>query len=153
MTLTLVWSHPYALTSLEEHRAFFDQFRPPLYPNVSHNGVFPTITPEKHSNFGQSLKGTDRVNWIQVAFAQYYKNLSFRILVAPFLCANLPSTTCIFRSVLAAAVNSISDNIYSYSPHHYSNGVLQLKVTEFHQSSSPVLASPTLRLITAISAT
>ena len=109
---TLYQRHPSARTSIEEHQAFFDQGRTLLDHTIFYNEVFPTITPEKPSNFGQSLKIPDRVNYIKGVFAQYDKNSAFDILTDAFPCVNLPITTCILHSVLSPAINNISDNIY-----------------------------------------
>ena len=92
VTLTLSRRHIYELTSLEEHRAFFDKDRPLLEPTISHHEVFPTITPDKTSNFGQSLKVPGRVNWIKGDFEKYDKNSAFGLLAASFTRANLPRT-------------------------------------------------------------
>ena len=126
MTLTLVWSHPYALTSLEEHRAFFDQGRPLLEPTIHHHEVFSTITPEKHSIFFQALKGSKWVNSIKGAYAQYYNNSTFGILTNTFIHENLPRTTRILLSVISPDIKKISDNIYHYFPLHCANGEPQV---------------------------
>ena len=151
--LTLALRHTYSLTSLEKYHAFFDQCRPLLEPTIFHDEVFSAITPEKTSNFGQTLKGPDWVNWIKVSLAQYDNNSTFGILSAPFPYSNLTITTRVLWSVLAPYIKNISDNIYLYFPRHCANVGPQLKVVYFEQSSCTVLAAPTLRLIISISAT
>ena len=39
--LTLAWMHPYALISLEENCALFEQFHILLEPSIRHHEVFP----------------------------------------------------------------------------------------------------------------
>ena len=151
--ISLERKHPSDLTSLEEHHAFSDQGCPLLEHNICHYEVFSDITPEKPSNFIQSLKVPNRVNWIKGEFAKYCNNSSFDFLVAPFPSANLPSTTHVLRSVLSPSIKNISDKIYRYCPYHCYNGAPQVKVIGFEQYSSPVLASPILRIIIHIDAT
>ena len=69
--ITLSRWHPYTLTSLEEHRALFGQGRPLLEPAIHPHEVFTTTTPDKPSNFGQTLKVHDWFNWIEGSYAQY----------------------------------------------------------------------------------
>ena len=88
VTITLDQRHPSTLTSLEENRAFFDQGLPLLEPDTHHHEFLSTTTPDKPSNFGQSLNGTDQVNWIIVAYAQYYKNFAFGLPIPLFPHAN-----------------------------------------------------------------
>ena len=111
---------------------------------------FSTITPDKPSNFGQSLKVTVRVNWIKGAFSKYNKKSAFGIFTDPFPRSNLTSTTRIPWSVLSPSINNIGDNIYRYFPRHCANGGSQLKGIDFYQSYSPVLEAPTIRLIIVI---
>ena len=66
--LTLYRAHSSAIISLEEHCAFFDQGRPLKEPTIRHHEFFPTIIPEKPSNFGKYLKGPDRVNFVKGVF-------------------------------------------------------------------------------------
>ena len=61
VTITLACIHPSTLTSLEENRAFFDQGRPLLEPDTHYHEVFSTTTPDKTSNFGQSLEGLAKI--------------------------------------------------------------------------------------------
>ena len=61
-----------------------------------------------------------------------------------------PASPDIFFSL---AIKNISENIYRYCPRHCGNGVTQVKVVDFEQSSSPVLAAPTHRLIISIAVT
>ena len=88
VTNTLARRHLSIITSLEENRAFFDQGRPLLEPEIHHHEFLSTTTPDKPSNFGQSLKGPDQVNWIKVAYAQYYKNIAFGLPIPLFPHAN-----------------------------------------------------------------
>ena len=140
--ITLTRRHPYTLTYIEEHCAFFDQERTLLEPTIRHDG-FSTINPEKPSNFGQAPKWPDQVNWIKSAFAKNDKNSNFGLLDVPFHHANLPSKTRVIWSILSPCKNSISENIYHYFPCNCANGETQVKVIDFDQSSSPYLAAPT----------
>ena len=103
--------------------------------------------------FGQYLKGPDGVNQVKGAFSQYVKTINFGFVTAPIPCNNLPRKIRVFQSVLAPSMKNISDNINPYFPRHCANVGPQIKVIEFERSSSPVLASPTLRLIISIDAT
>ena len=80
-TITLARSHPYGLTSFEEHRYLFDQGPPLLYTTILHHEVFSTITSDRPSNFGQTLKVTDQVNWIKGE----YHNMKITALLASSL--------------------------------------------------------------------
>ena len=126
---------------------------PPLSePTIRNHKGFSTITPDKPSNFGQSLNVLDWVNWIKGEFSQCYKNSAFGILTnTPN--DNLPSTTRVLLYVLSPSIKNISDNIYRYWPQHFANGGSQVKGIEFYQHPSPVLVEPTVRLIIAISDT
>ena len=66
--ITLAQQLTSAIASLEEHCAFFDQGCTILEPALHLHEVLSTTTPEKISNFGQALKGNDRVNWIKGYF-------------------------------------------------------------------------------------
>ena len=153
LTLTLDWRHSYTLNSLEEHRAFFDQYRLLLEPTFCQHEVLPTITTEEPSNFVQAFKGTNQVNFIKYAFETYDENRTFGILTDTFPHANLLSTTHVLRSVSSSATNNISNTIYRYLPIHCANVGPQVKGIYFEQYSSPVLAAPILCLIIAISPT
>ena len=124
-----------------------------MEPDIHHHEVFYTTTPDKTSNVGQDLKGSNRVNWIKVSYAQYYKNSTFGLPITLFTHANLPSTTRVIQSVLSPVIKNISDNIYQYCLHHCTNGGTQLKGVDFDQSSSPVPAAPILLLVVAIDTT
>ena len=104
----------------------------------------------EYSIFFQALKGHDRVNWVKGSFVKYYKNSAFGILTSLFFRANLPSTTQVLRYILVPSIKNITDNIYHYCPHHFTNGGPQVKGVDFYQSTSPVLVAPTLRLIVSI---
>ena len=82
--ITLDWWRPYALTSLEEHCAFFDQDRPILEPSIHHQKFFSTTSHVEPSNFGQALKGPKWFNWIKFSFGQYDKTVLLVSLVIPF---------------------------------------------------------------------
>ena len=66
-----------SLTTLEEHRNLFNQGHPILEPEIWHHEVFSTTTPLEHTNFVQSIKVQDQVNWIKGSYAQYDNNISF----------------------------------------------------------------------------
>ena len=101
-----------------------------MEPDIHHHEVFYTTTPDKTSNVGQDLKVSNRVNWIKVSYAQYYKNSTFGLPITLFTHANLPSTTRIIQSVLSPVIKNISDNIYQYCLHHCTNGGTKLKGIE-----------------------
>ena len=105
------------------------------------------------SNFGQALKGPDRVNWIKGVFEKYDKNSAFGLPYAPFTHANLTITTQVLRYILAPAIKNITDNIYLYFTCYCANGGPQVQGINFDQSSYPVLVEPKLHLIVAIMAT
>ena len=71
--VTLAQKRPSALTSLDKHHALFDQSYFILDHVIHCHEVYSTDTPLEPSNFGQAIKGTNWVNWIKVAFAQYGK--------------------------------------------------------------------------------
>ena len=151
--LTMDLMNTYETTSLKEHYAFVNQGQLLLEPTIHHHKVFSTITPEKPSNFGQALKGPDRVNCIKGAFEQYDENTPFGLLTAPFTRVNLPRTTCVLWYVLDLAIKKSSDKIYCYWPRHCANGGPQLKGIEFDQYSYTFIKSPTPRMIFAIATT
>ena len=71
VTLTLSQRHPSALISFEEHQDLFDQVRPLLEPTFHHHEVLSNGDPEKPSNFGQSLKVPNQVNFMKGSYAIY----------------------------------------------------------------------------------
>ena len=150
--LTLSRRHPYSTTSLEEHRAFVDQGHTLLEPTIHNHEVSSILNSEKPLNFGEALKGPNRVNWVKFAFVKYDKKSAFGLLNTPFNRGNLPSTTHFLRFVLAPATNKIIDNIYCYLPQNFANGGHQVKGIDFDQSSSLVLSELTLLLIVSIDA-
>ena len=52
-----------------------------------------------------------------------------------------------------SVIKIISDNIYQYFLHHWTAGVTEVKGVDFYQSSSQLLAAPTLCLIFVIATT
>ena len=141
--LNLFRRHPYVLTSLEKQRDFFDQDRTLLEPSTRNYEVFSTITPEKPSNFGQSLKVPDRFNWIKGDFSKYDENSDSGILSDTFTSDNSPSIIHSLWSVLYPYIKNISENIYRYYPQHCANSWPQIKGIDFSHYSSPFLSAPT----------
>ena len=84
---------------------------------------------------------------------KYDKSSAFGLLNGPFPCANIPSTTCFLQSVISPSTMKISDNIYRYCLRHCASGGPQVKGIDFYQPSSPVIATPILRIIVAIAVT
>ena len=60
--LALARCRPSAITSLQEHHAFFDQDQPLIQPTMTNHKVFSTVKLDEPTNFGQALKGKDHNN-------------------------------------------------------------------------------------------